>query len=162
MSNPSLPPLPPPGFALPTDLTNRFASLVTRMQTRGMAEIAEVLGPEPNYTVMPSGRLRATSRRHVPIAQLTIATTIMGTPGQETLDQEGAREKLDLRIYWAASPLGVASDPVTEANYTDRWLILPQRAPGKEWRITACVRMGPYYYALLDEGATADIAGGVK
>ena len=162
MSNPALPPLPPVGFDVPDDLQGNLGSLFARMQTRGMAEIAVVMGAQANYTLMPSGRERATSRRHVALAQLLVAITVMGQMGQEVLAQEGERVSTMLRAYWQPSAQGPASDPVTEVTYTDRWIVLPQRNPTKEWRIASFVHLGAYYYALLDAGGTGDPAGNIK
>jgi len=163
MSNPALPPLPPLGFDIPDDIQGNLTSLLARMLQRGMAEVAVVMGAQANYTLMPSGKERATSRRHVALGTLpAVAITVLGQFGQEALAQEGVRASTMLRAYWQPSAQGPAFDLVTEVTYTDRWLVLPQRNPAKEWRIAECAHIGAYYYAILDAGGTGDLAGNIK
>ncbi len=139
----------PTPTAVPADLAARMAALVTRMTARGMMEPVAVYGRatvNSPVTGQPAARQRALLG--------TITGYVATGGGSETPAIEGRRDSQSHMLYFVPDGTGV----LTEANYRERWVVLANRANGYH-RVTDMQVVGPYAWALLEYGGTADAAG---
>lgn len=138
-------------MSVPTDLQSRLSSLFNRMTSRGVTEPMDLYMPQTQN----NGQGVPIARPRQKIGTITVHVT--PGAGTEAVAQEGQRYSVIDQVYFVNDGSGT----LTDANYTELWAILPQRDNAFR-RITYCKTEGPYIWAQLEGGATADAAGNIK
>lgn len=145
---------------IPATISARMGAMLARMTAQGVTEPAQVWGT----------RVQRDPRTNRPIARQpvlfgTLVAAVFVSSGNEQLDQEGARYTVRHELYFqpgVASSLDAQGNALlSDANYRDRWIVLPNRA-NEQWRIAACQSFGPYVWCRLEEGGKTDLAGNVR
>lgn len=135
--------------SVPADIATRMAALLARMTARGMTEPIEVWGKATTYApdgVTPIAR---------PFTLLGTLTGYVATGGGTVqIGPDGTRQYVADTAYFPPDPNGW----LTEANQTARELVLPTRSSARR-RIRAYQVVGPYAFAILEEGGIQDTAG---
>ncbi len=138
-------------MSVPADLLARMGAIFARMSARGMTEQMQIYArvTQTDSSGNPIARPREL------VGAITVHVTAGG--GAEQQAQEGMRTSNIDQIYYANDGSGI----LTDANYTERWIILPTRNNAFR-RVVFCKVIGPYYWAQTEEGGTTDAAGNMK
>jgi hypothetical protein len=136
---------------IPPDIATRMSALLARMSARGMTEDIQIWGKAPHAGAdgQPDSR---------PFALLGTVTGYVAVGGGTVqIGPEGTRQYLADTAYFVPDPNGW----LTEANQKGRMLVLPSRS-SEQRRIRAYQVVGPYAYAMLEEGGLQDVAGKMR
>lgn len=126
-----------------------MAALFGRMAARGMTEPIEIWGRQPKYA---QDGVTLISRPYVLLGTLTGYVATGG--GTVSIGPEGTRQYQADTAYFVPDTNGW----LNEENQASREIVLPTRS-GARMRIRAYQVIGPYAYAILEEGGLLDAAG---
>lgn len=135
--------------SVPSDIANRMNALLTRMTARGMTENIQIWGRQTAYA---SDGVTPIARPFVLVGTVQGYVAVGG--GTVQIGPEGTRQYDADTCYFVPDPNGW----LTEDNQTTREIILPSRS-GARRRIRAYQVVGPYAFAILEEGGLQDTAG---
>lgn len=134
---------------VPADIATRMSALLARMSARGMTEDIQIWGKTTQYAadgVTPVAR---------PFALLgTVEGYVAVGGGTVQIGPDGTRQYVADTAYFVPDTSGW----LTEENQTGREIVLPSRS-GARRRIRAYQVVGPYAFAILEEGGLQDVAG---
>lgn len=137
-------------MSVPADLVQRVGAIFARMTARGMTEPMQIYA----RTTQTDGSGNPVARPRTLVGTLTVHVTPGG--GADQVAQEGMRASNIDQVYYPNDGSGI----LTDANYPERWIILPTRNNAFR-RVIFCKVIGPYYWIQIEEGATADMAGNI-
>ena len=138
-----------PPRPVPADIATRMSALLARMTARGMTEDIQIWGKGVEYA---SDGVTPIARPFTLLGTVTGYVAVGG--GTVQIAPDGTRQSLADTAYFVPDPNGW----LTEANQTGRELVLPSRS-GARRRIRDYQVVGPYAYAILEEGGLQDVAG---
>lgn len=130
---------------LPPDVAAMIANIFTVMQSRGFTEPIQVYAK--------------TTTRDAFGKAIGYSDTLLGTipavlvessGGSSQRSVEGERAQQMLQLYYPINPL------LTDENFPERWVVFPVRST-RTFRLMSCQASGPYMWAEVEAGATADI-----
>jgi len=126
-----------------------MAALLARMAARGMTEPIEIWGKTVQYG---SDGITPVARPFTLLGSVQGYVAVGG--GTVQIGPDGTRQYVADTAYFVPDPNGW----LTEENQTGRELVLPTRS-GARRRIRVYQVVGPYAYAILEEGGLQDTAG---
>ncbi len=138
-------------MSVPADILARITAMFAKMQARGITESMQIYA---KASVLNGGT--PVARQRTLVGTISSVHVVAGG-GTEQQAQEGTRNSVIDQVYFINDGSGL----LTDGNYKERWVILPLRDNAYR-RITFCKLVGPYYWAQIEEGSTADMAGNVK
>jgi hypothetical protein len=134
---------------VPPDLATRMSALLARMTARGMTEDIQVWGKSIEYA---ADGVTPIARPFMLLGTLTGYVAVGG--GTVQIGPDGTRQYVADTAYFVPDSNGW----LTEENQTGREIVLPSRS-GARRRIRAYQVVGPYAFAILEEGGLQDTAG---